>query len=109
MSASPELLSLPPSVTVNSAARNIVGGNREKINKNESLNKKKNKIVDTKTKSSVKLAKGSRSPRTVVRKIDEEWGVPVYEDCKLIEPLELLQASAELTSPEILYKRDKFR
>ncbi|MFS7999007.1 hypothetical protein Hanom_Chr12g01160901 [Helianthus anomalus] len=74
MSASPELLSLPPSVTVDSAARNILGpaGNREKINKNESLNKKKKKtVVDTKPKSSVKLAKGSRSPRTVVRKIDE--------------------------------------
>ncbi|KAJ0441671.1 putative DNA-3-methyladenine glycosylase I [Helianthus annuus] len=183
MSASPELLSLPPSVTADSAARNILGpaGNREKIIKNESLNKKKKKIVvDTKPKSSVKLAKGSRSPRTVVRKIDvsvdsscslkscssngsssvktsgseksekgngnrlklvvdegsvmvltlpfkrcdwitqfsdplhvsfhdEEWGVPVYEDCKLIELLVLSQASAELTWPEILYKREKFR
>ncbi|XP_076883300.1 uncharacterized protein LOC143532028 [Bidens hawaiensis] len=40
---------------------------------------------------------------------DEEWGGPVYEDSKLFELLVLSQASAELTWPEILYKRDKFR
>ncbi|KVI06570.1 uncharacterized protein LOC112510153 [Cynara cardunculus var. scolymus] len=40
---------------------------------------------------------------------DEEWGVPVHEDGKLFELLVLSQASAELTWPEILYKRDKFR
>ncbi|KAI3767225.1 hypothetical protein L2E82_17313 [Cichorium intybus] len=40
---------------------------------------------------------------------DEEWGVPVHEDRKLFELLVLSQVSAELTWPEILYKRDKFR
>ncbi|XP_071731476.1 uncharacterized protein [Rutidosis leptorrhynchoides] len=40
---------------------------------------------------------------------DEEWGVPVLEDGKLFELLVLSLASAELTWPEILYKRDKFR
>ncbi|PWA92749.1 methyladenine glycosylase [Artemisia annua] len=40
---------------------------------------------------------------------DEEWGVPVHDDNKLFELLVLSQASAELTWPEILYKRDKFR
>ncbi|KAI3759093.1 hypothetical protein L6452_06668 [Arctium lappa] len=40
---------------------------------------------------------------------DEEWGVPVHEDRKLFELLVLSQASAELTWPQILYKRDKFR
>uniref|UniRef100_UPI001CB9BB51 probable GMP synthase [glutamine-hydrolyzing] n=1 Tax=Erigeron canadensis TaxID=72917 RepID=UPI001CB9BB51 len=40
---------------------------------------------------------------------DEEWGVPVHEDYKLFELLVLSLASAELTWPEILYKRDKFR
>ncbi|CAH1422223.1 unnamed protein product [Lactuca virosa] len=40
---------------------------------------------------------------------DEEWGVPVHEDKKLFELLVLSQVSAELTWPEILYKRDKFR
>ncbi|KAJ9567377.1 hypothetical protein OSB04_003343 [Centaurea solstitialis] len=40
---------------------------------------------------------------------DEEWGVPVHEDKKLFELLVLSQASAELTWPQIFYKRDKFR
>lgn len=40
---------------------------------------------------------------------DEEWGVPVHEDRKLFELLVLSQASAELTWPQILYKRDKLR
>ncbi|KAI7731274.1 hypothetical protein M8C21_002550 [Ambrosia artemisiifolia] len=182
MSASPDLLSIPPSLKTDSASRKILGpaGNTEKIHKDDNLkNKKKKKIVvKTKAKSSVNLAKGCRSPRTVVRKNDEsvdsscslkscssngsssvksktagservkkgdgnrldeaqvmvlnipfkrcdwitrfsdplhvsfhdeEWGVPVYEDCKLFELLVLSLASAELSWTELLYKRDKFR
>ncbi|KAL8257070.1 hypothetical protein R6Q59_029111 [Mikania micrantha] len=178
MSASSELLTVSSSIEVDSASRKILGpaGNREKSEGDESLKKKKID-VETKPKSSVKVAKGS--PQIVVRKNvesggsscslkscssngcsvklagskrvdkrycdrlklvadeppvmmltipfkrcdwitqfsdplhvsfhDEEWGVPVYEDNKLFELLVLSQASAELTWPEILYKRDKFK
>ncbi|KAK9054359.1 hypothetical protein SSX86_025437 [Deinandra increscens subsp. villosa] len=176
MSASTELLSLSPSNKVNSAPRKILGpaGNGEKIKEDESLKKKKI-VVETKPKSSVKLAK--RSTETVAGKNDksvdsscsskscssngnsveiagfkslekrsdglklvadgapvmtipfkrcdwitqfsdplhvsfhdEEWGVPVYDnDRKLFELLVLSQASAELSWPEILFKRDKFK
>ncbi|KAI3777430.1 hypothetical protein L1987_47230 [Smallanthus sonchifolius] len=177
MSASKELLSVSPSINVDSESRKILGpaGNREQIKGDESLKKKI--AVETKPKSSVKLAAGSAE--IVVRKNDEsvdsscslksyssdgssvklagsrriekrssnrlklvedeapvmmltipfkrcdwitqfsnplhvsfhdeEWGVPVYEDSKLFELLVLSIASAELTWPEILYKREKFR
>ncbi|XP_031124742.1 uncharacterized protein LOC116027321 [Ipomoea triloba] len=40
---------------------------------------------------------------------DEEWGVPVHDDAKLIELLVLSQALAELTWPVILDRRDALR
>lgn len=40
---------------------------------------------------------------------DEEWGVPVHDDCKLFELLSLSVALAELTWPTILSKRSIFR
>ncbi|KAK1422238.1 hypothetical protein QVD17_25208 [Tagetes erecta] len=180
MSASTDLQSVssPPSLTLNSSSRKILGptGNREHVKKDDNFkdNKNKKKIaVETKPKSSVKLAKefnktvvgknnesmdsscssngsgcvkigglksGEKCSGNRLRFVvdhapvmvltipfkrcdwitqfsdplhvsfhDEEWGVPVYEDHKLIELLVLSQASAELTWPEILYKREKFR
>ncbi|XP_019156232.1 PREDICTED: uncharacterized protein LOC109152981 [Ipomoea nil] len=40
---------------------------------------------------------------------DEEWGVPVHDDAKLIELLVLSQALAELTWPVILDRREALR
>ncbi|KAK1395674.1 GMP synthase [Heracleum sosnowskyi] len=40
---------------------------------------------------------------------DQEWGVPVRDDRKLFELFVLSIALAEMTWPDILYKRDTFR
>lgn len=40
---------------------------------------------------------------------DEEWGVPVHDDVKLLELLVFSQALAELSWPLILSKRAVFR
>lgn len=40
---------------------------------------------------------------------DEEWGVPVHDDVKLLELLVYSQALAELSWPLILSKRAVFR
>lgn len=40
---------------------------------------------------------------------DEEWGVPVHDDVKLLELLVFSQALAELSWPLILSKRAAFR
>lgn len=40
---------------------------------------------------------------------DEEWGVPVYDDCKLFELLLLESAEAGLNWLVILQKRENYR